>query len=378
MTDLNRLRVSLTKHNAHKVASLLREYPASEVFRRLEEVHAEAAQARKNLSVLPGDTLPPVWNKVQAVGPDAIDALVLVAIVFSHHDLITAMSKASGRSGLVGRIERDRQLSGKAYTNFVRIIDQLSYATRLEYKGVTFNLTEMFEIGGLGPLVGELLELKLLEANWDRSNSVAEEATRLGFHEVFGISAEEFVGWLSLGSQPEVAETKLPPKDREFFGDPTEGSPPHEFEFKPGHVERDVDPLPRAASVRSSANRLHNDIQNRLYAFLKAELGAQSVGTELDTGSGTAVDVVTKHDGKTTFYEIKTASSVRASIRQALPQLLEYAFWPEDRRADELVVVSHLAATHDGNRYIKHLRREFGLPLSYKQFDLDSNSLKSA
>ena len=50
---------------------------------RLEEVRAEAAQARKNLSTLPGDALPPVWAKVRGLGPDAIDALVLVAIIFS-------------------------------------------------------------------------------------------------------------------------------------------------------------------------------------------------------------------------------------------------------------------------------------------------------
>jgi hypothetical protein len=109
---------------------------------------------------------------------------------------------------------------------------------------------------------------------------------------------------------------------------------------------------------------------------LKAKFGSGAVGTEQDTGSGTAVDVVTLHRGKTTFYEIKTAPSVRASIRQALPQLLEYAFWPEERRADELVVVSHLAPTDSAKRFVAFLRSEFNLPLSYKQFDLNKNLLK--
>ncbi len=113
MTDLGRLKVSLTKHNAHKVARLLKEYPASEVFDRLNEVHAEPAQARKNLSTLQGDVLPPVWADVQALGDDAIDALVLIAIIFSHRELIDAMSGASKRAGLAGRIERNRQLLGK-------------------------------------------------------------------------------------------------------------------------------------------------------------------------------------------------------------------------------------------------------------------------
>lgn len=376
MTDLNRLKVSLTKHNAHKIARLLRNHPAGEVFGRLDEVWAEPAQARKNLSTLPGDTLPPVWSKAQALGADAIDALVLIAIIFSHRDLIAAMSQASRRHGFSGRIERGKQLEGKAYTNFVRIIDQLGYATQLEPEGVTFNLKGMFSISGLGALVRELLELKLLEAKWDRANDVSREASRLGFHAVFGITAKELKAWLSLDARPPAAAPAITAKDEQFFQEETEGPPAKTFEFKSGHVERDVDPVTRSASSKSTVNRLHNDIQNRLYAYLKKQLGSRNVGTELDAGSGTAVDVVTRHRGKTTFYEIKTAPSVRACIRQALPQLLEYAFWPEEERADELVIVSHLAPTAAAGRYVKHLRQKFNLPLSYRQFDLAADVLR--
>jgi len=376
MTDLNRLKVSLTKHNAHKVARLLKDYPAADVFDRLGQVRAEAAQARNNLSTLESDALPPVWSKVQALGPDAIDALVFVAIIFSHRDLIKAMSQASARAGHIGRIERNRQLSGKAYTNFVRVTDQLGYATKVEHDGVTFDLRGMFQIPGLGPLVGELLELKLLKANWDRSNLLPQEAVRLKLEQVFGLSASEFERWISLGARPPSAEPALTTKDQAYFEDAAEGRAPRKFKFRAGHVDRDVDPVQRSASAKSKANRLHNDVQNRLYSFLKSKLGSKSVGTEIDTGTGTAIDVVTQHKGKTTFYEIKTAPSVRASIRQALPQLLEYAFWPQERRADELIVVSHLPPTDAAKKYISFLRSEFGLPISYKQFDLTTNSLK--
>jgi hypothetical protein len=376
MTDLNRLKVSLTKHNAHKVARLLKNYPAGEVFGKLNEVAAEPAQARKNLSTLPGDALPPVWTKVQKLGSDAVDALVLLAIIFSHRDLIAAMSQASRRQGFSGRIERDNQLVGKAYTNFVRIVDQLGFATKVEPKGVTFNLKSMFGISGLGALVRELLELKLVEAKWDGANGLPREATRLDFHKVFGIKPKELRAWLSLDARPAAAAPAITAKDEEFFQAETEGSATGAFEFKPGHVERDVDPVTRSASAKSTVNRLHNDIQNRLYAHLKKRLGSKSVGTELDTGSGTAVDVVTRHRGKTIFYEIKTAPSVRACIRQALPQLLEYAFWPADQRADELVIVSHLPPTAAAKRYVEHLRRKFNLPLSYKQFDVDADVLR--
>lgn len=378
MTDLNRLRVSLTKHNAHKVAQLLKVYDATDVFSRLEEVHAEAAQARKNLSTLPGDILPPVWGKVQQLGEDAIDALVLIAIIFSHRELIGAMKNASRRQGFTGQIERDNQLAGKAYTNFVQIIDSLGYATRREHggKSVTFSLKPVFELPGLAPMARELLGLKLKEARWDEKNSVADEAVALGFHEVFGVTSIELADWLTLDVRPASAGSPLLTKDEEFFEEGTEGAPAKRFEFKAGHVDRDVEPITKSASKKSKANRLHNDIQNKLYAHLKGKLGAKNVGTEMDTGSGTAIDVATNEKGNIIFYEIKTGSSVRASIRQALPQLLEYAYWPDENRAQKLIVVSHLPITDEARRYLSLLRRKFNMPIAYQQFDLNTNSLR--
>lgn len=375
MTQLTHLSVSLTKHNAHKVATLLKQYPPSEVIQRLDEVHAEKAQARKNLSSRPDDTLPPLWSKTKELGPDAVDAMVLLAIIFSHHKLIRAMSDASERQGISGRIERGKQLDGKEYTNFARILDQLGYAVKLEYRGVSFSLKGVFEIPGLGPLAADLFDLKLQLARWDRINTLAEEVTRLDFQKVFGVTKAELKKWLSSGAQPGAAQSSLSAKDEEFFAEDSEGPAPKHFVFVPGHTERGIDPVMKASSPKSTANRLHNDIQNRLYVHLKSVLGAKAVGTEQDTGSGTAVDVVTQEKGIVTFYEIKTGSSVRTSIRQALPQLLEYAYWPDDERATELIIVSHLPTTKAAEKYLAVLRDRFGLPIFYRQFDLTKNCL---
>lgn len=375
MTDLSRLRVSLTKHNAHKIARLLKDYKADQILARLDEVHAEEAQAHKNLSVLPGDKVPEVWTKVRSLGDGAIDALVLVGIIFSHHELIEAMSNASERSGLAGRIERGVQLDGKAYTNFARVIDQLGFATKLDYPGVSFNLRAMFEVPGLGPLVGELLGYKLDAARWNRVGTVADEAVAQDFHEVFGISANELKKWLTTDVQPAGAGNSLLPKDEEFFQAGDEGEKSKKFEFVPGHAERAVEPITKDASAKTKVNQLHNDIQNRLYKYLCDQLGKHYVGTELNTGSGTSIDVVTKKNGKITFYEIKTSTSVRTSIRQAIPQLLEYAYWPAERRADDLVIVSHLPVTRTAERYLEFLRVQFKIPLAYRQFDLINDLL---
>lgn len=375
MTNLSRLIVSLTKHNAHKIASLLKDYKAEQILGKLGEVHAEEAQAKKNLSVQKGNKVPAVWGQAKEIGDSAIDALVLVGIVFSHYELIEAIVNASDRAGFSGRIERGNQLKGKAYTNFARVIDQLGFATKLDYPGVSFTLKPMFEIPGFGPLVGELLGYKLDAAGWDRTNSIANESIKQGFHKVFGVSATEFERWVSKGAQPTAAGTRFLPKDEEFFQAEDEGGVVRPFVFKEGHTDRAVDPVVRIASAKTKANQLHNDIQNKLHAFLQGLLGAACVGTEVDTGCGTSVDVVTKQGNKITFYEIKTSPSVRTNIRQALPQLLEYAFWPTEKRASELVIVSHLRLTPAGNQYLEHLREQFGLPITYRQFDLENNHL---
>jgi hypothetical protein len=44
------------------------------------------------------------------------------------------------------------------------------------------------------------------------------------------------------------------------------------------------------------------------------------------------MDVVVRLGIRYWFYEIKTALSARACIREALAQLLEYSYWPEHRR----------------------------------------------
>lgn len=127
------------------------------------------------------------------------------------------MINATSRSGFSGRIERNKQLSAKAYTNFVQIIDQLGYATRRDHNGVSFNLRSMFEIPGLGPLAGELLGHKLTAARWDGEGTIADEAIAHNFHRVLGLTPREFKDWITTDSQPEAAGNQLLPKDEEFF-----------------------------------------------------------------------------------------------------------------------------------------------------------------
>lgn len=376
MTDLGLLTVSLTKHGAHKVAGVLKQFPTGEVLQRAPAHGADRSQARKNLSALSGEALPPVWDQAKALGPAVIDALVLIAIIFSHHHVIRAMREATDRRGPTGMIERDKQLAGKEYTNFVRILDQLGYGTP-HTNSVSFDLSGLFNVPGLGPLAAELLRLKLVAAKWDGGNDLIEELTRLRLDDVFGVPIDQLRDWLNPAEAPSPTDgALLLDEDRRFFEGGSGDTPSQPFSFSPGHRERATAPSTRSGSASVQAEQLHNDLQNRLYRYLVQQLGAEYVGTENPTGGGTAIDLVTRKGGVVTFYEIKTGPTVRACIRQALPQLMEYAYWPEDRRADELVVVSHLPVTKDATRYVRHLRAEFDLPLSYRQFDMVENVLR--
>jgi hypothetical protein len=106
------------------------------------------------------------------------------------------------------------------------------------------------------------------------------------------------------------------------------------FYFSPGCSVK-----PSATSVSVAARQLdvhlrHNELEVALFNFLQMRHGreSKSVATEQGTGTGTRMDVVVRLGIRYWFYEIKTALSARACIREALAQLLEYSYWPEHRR----------------------------------------------
>lgn len=372
MTDLRKLNVSLTKHGAHKIAVLLKKYDKDEVLKHLWDsepgINIELAQAKKTLSATRDNKVPDVWREAHLRGGATIDALVLLAITFSHHKLINAMKGGAGKRTFSGTIKRGKHIDGKAYTNFACIIEELGYSTDHSSTRVNYDLHRLFQINGLNDLVTQLLTLKLESAGWDKRNALIDEAVDLGFHRVFSISESEFRNWLTSGViKGDSEETS---EDSSFFFD-TDDSPAHlPFVFHPGHNQRKTGSVKIVPSKNESiATLLHNEIQNALFADLVMQYGANHVGTENDTGQGTSIDIVVKTDKFCWFYEIKTAASVRACIRQAIPQLLEYAYWHgNDDKADRLIIVSPHPITDEAETYLNFLRKKFNLEIYYQQY----------
>ena len=115
----------------------------------------------------------------------------------------------------------------------------------------------------------------------------------------------------------------------------------------------------------------HNEILNRLYGHTVRVHGENAVGTEQSRG----VDLVVRQGSQYSFYEIKTEGSIRRAIREALSQLMEYAYWHEREYAQRLVIVSEKPVTPEAQLYLEHLRNTFRLPIYYQSFDLESGTL---
>jgi len=368
MTDLSKLSVSLTKHGAHKIATVLGECELRDVLDNLwgtiRGVKIDGAQAKKNLSVDKQGNIPKVWEEAKARGKNTTEGLVLIAIISSHHELIEAMKASSDGKPFSGTLVEGKELATKAYTNFAHLLDEFGFATKHTSEQVSYNLEALFKIPGLNELALKLLRIKLKTAKWDGKNSIADELVSLGFHKVFSVEEDYFRSWLNGGwDEKELDEFFLTASDQ-----PSEG----EFEFAPGHNERKTGGSSRSHKEKTTeVNLLHNHIQNELYSYLVKRYGKNAVGSEQPTGQGTYIDVVVKTKDFCWFYEIKTASTVKACIRQALPQLLEYAFWKEiEGGVDKLIIVSELPITDEADTYIKSLRDMFNLPLYYEQFPI--------
>lgn len=138
----------------------------------------------------------------------------------------------------------------------------------------------------------------------------------------------------------------------------------------------------KKASTKASRNvdeydiRLrHNDLQFLLYNALTKEYGPENVGAPFNVDCGGEVDVVARHGDNMIFFEIKTAPSAKSALREALGQVLEYAYWPNAGRANELVIVGEAAPTGETKQYLDNLRRRFGLRLSYRQLNYEKGEL---
>jgi hypothetical protein len=122
-------------------------------------------------------------------------------------------------------------------------------------------------------------------------------------------------------------------------------------------------PFVRRAVKSVECSPEHAKMQARLRAELYIEYPNARIVCEENY-----VDVKVETETECIFFEIKSDISPRAVMRQALGQLLEYAFYPDYDRTcpTRLVVVGRTALTPTDRQYLETLRSDFSLPLEYR------------
>lgn len=138
------------------------------------------------------------------------------------------------------------------------------------------------------------------------------------------------------------------------------------FRFRAGLSKRKASTSAQLTRRELEINLRHNRLQEELYHRLVEKYGKENVSAEQPTGGGTSIDLVVRHEDEYYFYEIKTAISPRACIREALGQILEYSYWPGAKEAARLVIVGESALDLDGRTYLLTLQERFSLPIDYE------------
>jgi hypothetical protein len=146
------------------------------------------------------------------------------------------------------------------------------------------------------------------------------------------------------------------------------------FVWTPGNKARVMEGTFERSAQTVEKSLRHNQIQSALFEHLKSNYGDSVSGEQL-TADGTYIDVAVSQDSKYTYYEIKTGLSAQSCIREALGQLLEYSYWPGAQSATRLVIVGEPHLDKNARAYLETLRKQFTLPVEYRQFDMNSSRL---
>jgi hypothetical protein len=143
------------------------------------------------------------------------------------------------------------------------------------------------------------------------------------------------------------------------------------FHFRAGFTDKSSATNATLAERELNIYLKHNILQTALCLRLISEYGSDNVRDEQPTAIGTKIDVVVRRsENEFWYYEIKTALSPRACLREALGQLMEYAYWPGACEAKRLIVCGESALDGDGETYLSQLKNRFTLPIEYEQIIL--------
>ena len=116
----------------------------------------------------------------------------------------------------------------------------------------------------------------------------------------------------------------------------------------------------------TDVTHIHDQIQRSLYDALVAVHGVDKVGCEGVMMSSGSADIIVRLPDGYELFEIKTALAARDCVRQALSQLLEYAYWPGSPDFNALWIVGPSPIDSQAQEHLDGLRERFGIPAGYR------------
>jgi hypothetical protein len=107
-----------------------------------------------------------------------------------------------------------------------------------------------------------------------------------------------------------------------------------------------------------------------LMTVLQKKFGVKSVLRE-----DSWVDITVKHNKRVLLIELKTDPVAKRAIREALGQILEYAYIGQNKfsAALSLFIVAPGPMDEAAAQYLSLLNTQFGLPITYCQFRIGDN-----
>jgi hypothetical protein len=124
-----------------------------------------------------------------------------------------------------------------------------------------------------------------------------------------------------------------------------------------------IDRVERSSASAITYDAVHAKMQAALMRELQAKHGDHRVRREQGF-----VDIIVDDDGEVTFYEIKSDPSPRTVIREALGQILEYAYHASGPGLSphRLVIVGRVPMAAADAHYLALLCKRFSLPVEYR------------
>jgi hypothetical protein len=128
-----------------------------------------------------------------------------------------------------------------------------------------------------------------------------------------------------------------------------------------------VGPVSRRGTTPITYTPEHALMQKKLLIELKKQFPAADIVREMDN-----IDIRVRTKTELLLFEIKSDMEPRIVIRQALGQILEYAFYYQrkEQLPMRLIIVGRRQLSSVEEEYLELLRQKFFLPLEYRFIDL--------